>query len=301
MNKIVTTKECEYIRRLFLECLDENQDISYSLNKKYKKIHVCLYYEATDNGIENTLRSILDDNTHRYFARPTPALTISRKNMGCIVIFMKHLKEFTQKRDDITDIEKYQKNGIFEEICHLAEQKGDSSIHSSHYWELWKWYEKKNLLQYGNEILARLDTDRNHYEIYLIMIKAYPDDWVERYWKYFLVETSDDYQKKYEKWKLNTPINIVYTRLITDYLREINVLYVAQNVPREKLSNVNKSKLDVLLKKGKLDVEKKKSLIEKDMGHNALAFINSLDEGIFKTPESFFSAILDLWISLGFI
>ncbi len=298
LSKKVTIKECKYIRRLFLECLKENQDIADLLNKKYKNIQVCFYYEATDLNIENTLRSILNDNTYRYSTKPNPAFTVSRKNIGCIVVFMKHLKEYTQKRDDVKDIEKYQKNGIFEELCHLVEQKGDGSVNPSHYWALWRLYVKRNLLLYGNEIIAQLDTDRNHYEVYLMMVKDSPNDWIERYWKYFL-ETSDTYKKRYEQWKFNTPINIVYARLITDFLREINVLCVVDKVPREKLSDENKGKLDILIEKGNLNVEKKKSLIEKDMGSGALTLINSLDESIFKTSESFFGAVLDLWISLG--
>lgn len=62
------------------------------------------------------------------------------------MVFLKHLKELTQKRKDIEDSEKYHKNGIFEELCHLVEQKGDSSIHPRSYETLWRFYASRNLL-----------------------------------------------------------------------------------------------------------------------------------------------------------
>ncbi len=61
----------------------------------------------------------------------------------------------------------------------------------------------------------------------------------------------------------------------------------------------NRELLDTLIETGKIDVERKKILIEKDMGITAFRLINSLDENIFKTADDFFSAIFDLWISLA--
>lgn len=289
------------MKHLFLECLNENQDIAERLNENYKLIQVFFFYEATDLSVENSLRSILNDVTISHSKTPIPAFAQSRKSIGCIMVFLKHLKEFTQKRKDIEDNEKYHKNGIFEELCHLVEQKGDSSINPRSYGTLWRFYGSRNLLQLGNEIIARLDTDRNHYEVYLMMIKAYPEEWVERYWKYFMGKNPDVYRREYEQWKQNTPTDIVYARLITDTLRTINVLYVAGKVPREKLLKKHRKLLDILIKTGKLDLENKKGLIEKDMGSGALNLIDALDESMFKTSDVFFSIVLDLWKSLHLI
>ena len=298
MNNRVTNRDFKYLKRLFIKCLIENQDIAEQLNENYKLIQVYFFYESTDPNVEDSLRNILDDSAISHSKEPIPSFAQSRKNVGCIMVFLKHLNEFTQKREDITDIERYHKSGIFEELCHLVEQKGDSSIHPSSYGTLWRLYFGRNLLHYGNEIIARLDTDRNHFEVYSMMIKAYPNEWTERYWRYFMEVTPDTYKQKYEQWKPNTPINIVYARLITDTLRSMNVLYVAEKVPREKLSDKNKELLDILIETGKLDIEKKKSLIEKDMGFAALSLIDSIDESIFKTPDVFFSIVLDLWKTL---
>lgn len=213
------------------------------------------------------------------------------------MVFMKHLEDFTQKREDIKNIEKYHKNGFFEELCHLVEQKGDSSIHPNSYWDLWRFCTNRNLQQYGNEIIARLDTDRNHYEVYLMVMNAYPNDWIERCWRYF-TETPETYKQNFEQWKLDAPIDVAYPRLITDTLRSINVLHVAERVPKEKLLDENKRLLDTLIETGELDVEKKMRLIEEYMGSSALSLVDSLDESIFKTDEIFFSTIVNLWKSL---
>lgn len=299
MNSRVTNRDFKYLKRLFLICLNENQDIPMQLDETYKLIQVYFFYESTDPNVENTLRDTLDDSTISHSSKPTPAIAQSRKNIGCIMMFLKHLDEISKKREDIKDIEKYHKNGIFEELCHLVEQKGDSSTHSSDYWELWKRYSNKGLNQHGNEIIARIDTDRNHYEVYSMMIKAYADDWVVRYWKYF--EEAFDYDKEYEGWKKNIPINVIFARLVTDYLRLVNVLYVVENVPREKISETSLKLLVKMQEKGRHVLESRKNLIKKDMGSTALSVIESLDERIFRTSDIFFSVILDLWKSLALI
>ena len=301
MSRKVTNKEFKYIKRFFLECLKENRDIEKQLDSCYERIQVFFFYAQTDPDIDKTLREFLKDPDLTRPSRPTPASTVSRKGLGCIVFFLKHFKEITEKRSDIQNLEAYHKNGVFEELCHLVEQKGDSSVHPETYWMLWNFYRRTNRLEFGNEILARLDTDRNHYEVYLMMIRAYLKEWVERYWRYFMAKTPDIYEQDYEQWKQKVPIDIVYARLITDTLRMINVLYVAKKVPKEKLSDEQKKLLDILIETGKLDIEKKRSLIEKDMGSGALSLVDSLDESMFKTSDIFFSVILDLWKSLRLV
>jgi len=296
MNRRVTNKDFKYLKRLFLKCLKENNDIEIQLDSYYKRIHVFFFYERTETSVEKSIRDFLRDQEASIHPSPSPALAISRDGFGCIAVFLKHLNDFTKKRRDIQNVEAYHENGLLEELCHLVEQKGDSSIHPKSYWALRNLYSPAHAL--GNEIIARLDTDRNHYEVYLMMINAYPKEWVERYWRYFMEETPVMYEQNYEQWKQSIPIKIVYARLITDTLRSINVLFVAKRVLREKLLDKHKELLDTLIKTGKLDVEKKKSLIERDMGSGALSLVDSLDESIFKTSDIFFSVVLDLWKSL---
>jgi len=252
---------------------------------------------VTDPDIEKTLRKFLEDASLRYNPVPNPAFTQSRKGLGYIMVFLKHLIEFTKKRNDIENVEAYHKNGVFEELCHLVEHKGDSGVHPASYGTLWNLYRRANLLKFGNPIISQLDTDRNHYEVYLMMIKAYPEEWVERYCRYF----KDEYERIFQQWKTKVPSNITHARLVTDTLRSTNFMYVTQKVPKERLSDKNKKLLDLLTKAGKLDIESKKGLIEKNMGSGGLTLIDSLDESIFKTPVIFFSVILDLWKSLHLV
>ena len=301
MNRRVTSKDFKYLKRLFLECLKENGDIEKQLNSYYRRIQVCFFYEQTDPNMEESLREILEDPNVTHSVSSSPAFTISEKGIGCIMFFIKHLMEFTKKRKDIENVETYHKNGVFEELCHLVEQKGDSNVHPESYWALWRRYEIVGKQRLGNDIISHLDTDRNHYEVYYMMIKAYPKGWIERYWRYFMEETPAMYEQKYEQWKKNIPIDMVYARLITSTLRMINVLCVAEKLPKEKLLDKHKKLLDILIETGKLDIEKKKSLIERDIGSGALSLVDSLNESIFKTSDIFFSIVLDLWKSLHLV
>jgi hypothetical protein len=301
MNSRVSNQDFKRLKRLLLNCLDENPSLVRVLDENYRFIQIYFFFESRDKYAEDSLRLILNDPEITYSPNPCPAFTQSRKKIGCILVFVKHLEEFTQKRSDIEDPKTYQKNGLFEELCHLAEQKGDSSIHPESYWELWTMYGKRGLVFYGNQILERLDTDRNHYEVFSMMLKAYPNDWVERQYKYFTIRTPDQYRQQFEELKKSTPIDIGYARLVTDFLRDISVLYVAEKAKNEEISEKNRKLLDFLIETGTKDVREKRKLIETEMGSLALSLIDALDETIFKTPETFFWVILDLWKNLKLI
>lgn len=301
MDRRVTNKDFRYFKRLFLECLKENGDIEKQLDFYYRRIQVLFFYEQTDPQVEKSVKEFLKDPEWSHHPTSRPALAVSREGLGCIPFFIKHMREYTKRRDDIEKHESYHKNGIFEELCHLVEQKGDSNLHPASYGRLWNIYRNSGKLEHGNQILAQLDTDRNHYEVYLMVMTSYPKEWTERYCRYFMEVNPEEYKQKYEQWKKNIPSDIVYARLIVDTLRTIGVLHVAEKVPLEKLSDNQKELLDTVIRTGKLDFEKKRSLIEKDMGIGALILVDSLDEGIFKTSEIFFSIILDLWKSLHLV
>jgi len=302
-KKRVTTKDFKYLKGLFLECLRENTDIEKQLDSYYKRIQVYFFYNTTDPDVEKSVRDFMRNPKYVYSPKPSPALSTSEKGLGCICFFLEQLRDFTKKRIDMQDVKAYHKNGVFEELCHLVEQKGDSGVHPESYWILWNLYSRDvNKLEYGNEIIENLDTNRNHYEVYLMIIKAYPREWVERCGRFFIDKTPAMYEQEYKQWKeQNIPIEIVYARLITDTLRAIDVSYVAKKVPKEKLLTKHKKSLDTLTETAKAHIKKKKALIERDMGSGALALIDSLDESIFKTPVVFFSVVLDLWKSLRLV
>lgn len=300
MNNRVPNPIFKNLKGLIIKSLNENPDIAEKLDKYYKLIQVCFFYEAKDPNVVSSLQQILKDPKIVETPTPKPALAQSRKNIGCILIFVKHVDEITQGRTDIENVEEYHKFGLFEELCHLVEHKGDSSISPESYWTLWNFYRKKNLLGYGNEIIARLDTDRNHYEVFSMMLKANSDMWVTRFCKYYSF-TTEQFRQQYEQQKKDTPIEVVYARLITDFLRNLNFLYVAKKAEKEKVSEKNRKLFATLIEAGKTDVQGKRELIEKDMGPTALSLVDCIDEPVFKTPEIFFSVVLDLWKNLKLI
>lgn len=163
MNDKVTISEFERLTNLCKNCLKENPNVLESLNALYESISINFLYETQDKEI-----------TYITNLKPTPAISKSRNKIGSILVFIKHLEQMTAKRTDITDIQAYQKNGLFEEFCHLVDQNGDCSVHPEAYGELWNLYKSRGYdwLNAGNEIIAHLDQDRNHYTVFYMLLKA---------------------------------------------------------------------------------------------------------------------------------
>jgi len=302
MNRRVTNEDFEYLKGLCLQCLNENPDIAERLDEIYKLIQVYFFYETTDLNAANSLRSILNDSTITYPTKPTPAFCESRTNVGCIMVFLKHLNECAQRREDIKDKDRFNQGHFLEELCHLVKHGGDSRVHSSvhGYWILWDIYKSKGLQQYGNIILGRLRSARDHYEVFPMMIEACPEDWVVRCWKYF--DKSIDYYKKgYEDEKTKFPTNIVYANLIANYIGAVSVLYVTERIPERSITDEYEKLLDAMKQKGKVALELSKSLIQGDMGAGALHTVELVDESVFETRDVFFSRMLAIWSSLHLV
>jgi len=295
MSNRVINIEFKYVKKLILECLKENVDIEKQLDSYYRHIQIFLFYEHSDKNVAESIRTFFDNPTMDVPSCPVPAFAVSEKGLGCIVFFLKHFKEFTEKRDDIVNVKAYHKNGIFEELCHLVEQKGDSSIHSESYWKLWNSYRSANKLSVGNEIIANLDTNRNHYEVYLMIIKTYPNQWIERCWKFFICKSPD-----YNKMKA-FPKEIVQARIVVDGLKDIGFQYVINHVPRDRLSDKHKKLLHTLIETTKKKIDEQKKIMETELGLGAFTLIDSLPEDVFKTSKIFFSVVLDLWKSLRLV
>jgi len=295
MSNLVANKQFKYVKNLILECLKENPEIEQKLDSFYHQIQVFIFDNCLEQNIVESIETFLDDHNTNTKVGSIPALAISRKGRGCIAIFLKHLNEFTKKRTDIVNVAAYHKNGFFEELCHLVEQKGDSSVHSKSNIALWRRYYSLNWLVSGNEIIANLDTNRNHYEVYLMMIDAYPNEWVERCWRFF-VSPILDYSKM-----IGVPKKIVHARIVVDFLHTIGMKYVIEKVPEEQLSDANNKLLHNLIKSNKERLDAQKKLLETEVGLGAVTIIDSLPEEIFKTPTNFFTVILDLWNSLRLV
>jgi hypothetical protein len=295
MSELVVTKELKYVKKLILECLKENPEIEQKLDSFYHQIQVFIFDNCLEQNIVEIIEKFLEDHNTNIKVGSTPALAISRKGRGCIAIFLKNLNEFTKKRADIVNVVAYHKNGFFEELCHLVEHKGDSSVHSQSYFALWRRYYSLNWLAFGNEIIAKLDTNRNHYEVYLMMIDAYPNEWIERCWKFFAT-TILDYSKM-----IGVPKKIVQARIVVDFLHTIGMRYVIEKIPEEQLSETNKKLLHKLINANKERLDTQKKLVETEVGLGAVTLIDSLPEEIFQTPTTFFTVILDLWNSLRLV
>jgi len=215
------------------------------------------------------------------------------------MFFLKHLNEYTRQRNDIRDIEGYHKNGVFEELCHLVEHKGDSSVQPRSYWTLWTLYTAAGMQREGCRIIEKLSSYRNHYEVYSMMIGRYPGAWLERYCRFW--KESIAYEREYEQWKEELRIDIALGRLVTDYLGTLSMLYVMDKVDAKRLTDEQKELLHGMLRRGSVDIGLKRRLIAQDMGSGVLAALASFGESRFASRDAFFYSILERWRRLRLV
>lgn len=297
MSHKISNKNFKYFKRLFLECIRENEGIANSLNKYYRRIQVFFFYDRKDPNVGKAVKDILNFPAIPNLTDTKPSTAISRDNLGCICFFIHHINEYTSKRNDINDIRGYHKNGIFEELCHLVEQKGDSSILPESIDELIKLYSKflGKKIEVGLEIIHHLDTNRNHYEVYLMIMKAYPKTWFDRFTKFYEGESDPIlYREKYEGWKKEFPKEIAIARLFSDYIKNLSFMFVLKKFPKKTLSKGQEEILNNAISIGNLNLESKKELLLTDLPL-AESYIDSIAESLFETPERFFKFILDFW------
>ena len=299
----VSNRAFNYYKSLFLECLHENEDVVNSLIEYYKKIQVFFFYNRKESIIGETVRKFLDLSITPSYKGSQPATAISKDGLGCILFFIQHMNEFTESRSDIEDIRSYHKNGVFEELCHLVEQKGDSSTLPDSADEIFQLYYKslgRRRIDIGFEIITSLDSNRNHYEVYLMMMKAYPKSWFDRFTRFYQGESDPiAYKEKYESWKEAFPKEISLARLFSDYLKNLSFMFVIKEFPRELLSKEEEKKLDKTISLGNMNLESKKGLLLTDLPE-AESSIDSIGGHTFETPEIFFNFILDFFQTHNF-
>ena len=287
-------------KKLFFECLNENEEMAEFLNRTYSRIQVYFFWETLDDGIELAVHQALNDKSYIHSTQPTPATAISKNGRGCILFFIKHLLERTQERQDIENIKKHYKSGVFEELCHLVEHNGDISMVPNSYSEAYELFLKSQPRKYWDavtEIMHKLITDRNHYEVYLMMMKVYPQDWIDRYYLYFTNDADiSKYKDNYEKWKKTTNDAIALARLIAQYLGNLATLLVSSQLKKDILTEAQKNKLDFMTKMGNDVVEGKLNIIADD-SPTAYENLIYLKESTFQSRDSYFPFILKLWRS----
>jgi hypothetical protein len=299
MNKAVSNQDFKRLKKIALDCLNENPTITEKIDENYKIINVYFFYEATDQNVDISSREALADPERPYIARPIIATTQALRNLGLILVFLKRLKEDAQRRTNI-DNDRYFKNVLLEEFCHLVEMEGDGDLFPGSHHTLWELYRRKGLQDFGDQILDRLDSVRDHYTVFSLMLKACPNDFVNRFSTYYS-EKPEQYKEQYEIWKKTTPIKIAHARLITGFLRSTSFLFVLAKAKKETLTAENNRTLEKLLLSGQEDLASKRMLIEKEIGCIALALIDSVDESVFQSTEAFFAVILDLWLNLKLV
>ena len=301
MNPRITSRNFQNFKRLFIECLRENYEIKRILNQNYSRIQVYFFWETSDPGVEVAVRQALNDNSYTFSTTPIPATTISRNRRGCILVFLGHLMERIKQRDDIKDIQKYYKNGFFEELCHLVEHRGDIRSFPPSYDELWELSLKSQPRKYWDairEVIFKLVADRNHYEVYLMVIKSYPQDWIDRYYLYFTNDAdTTKHKENYENWKKTTNDRIALARLLAHYLGNLATLLASFHLSTEVITEEQKDKLDFMTAMGNDVVKSKLNLIKED-NQVAYELLKSLDECIYQSRDSYFSFILKLWKSV---
>ena len=298
MSPKISNKDYKYFKSLFLECIKENEDIANSLNEIYRRIQVFFFNDRKERNVGEAVKDFLNLTIIPNYTDSKPATVTSYDNLGCILFFIQHMNEYTSKRNDIKDIREYHKNGIFEELCHLVEQKGDSSALAKSANDLLRLYYKllgDLWIDKGYEIIKNLDQHRNHYEVYLMVMKAYPKSWFERYKRFYEGESDPiKYEENYTGWKKTFTKEIAVARLITDYIKNLAFMFVIKKFPREILSDEEEKKLDNTISMGRMNHESKKDilLIEIPLAESE---IKSIDESIYETPEIFFNFIVDFW------
>jgi len=298
MSTKISNKDYKYFKSLFLECIKENKDIANSLNEIYRHIQVFFFNDRKEQNIGGSVKDFLNLTTIPNYRDSHPATTTSRDKLGCILFFIQHMNEYTSKRNDINDIRSYHKNGIFEELCHLVEQKGDSTDLPESADELFRLYYKllgDIWIDKGFEIIQNLDQNRNHYEVYLMMMKAYPKSWFERFKRFYEGERDPiKYKENYIEWKKIYTKEIAIANLISDYIKNLTFMFVIKKFPRKILSYEEEKILDNTISMGRMNLKSKKELLLNDIPL-VEPDIKSIDESIFETPEIFFKFILGFW------
>jgi hypothetical protein len=297
LNPEVNEQDLIYWQQLSLECLNENPDITTLLDKYYKAIYFYVFYSSTDPNVGDVIKQALSDSTVDYSAHPVIASTYSSNNIGCIVVFVKHYKDTISAGQYRQYVTAYTKNGIFEEFCHLVQQKGNMNNLPISFIEMWQLYVLSNKPEHVSTIMHELYGTREHYAVFSMMMHAYPDDWVRRYSNYYNA-TFEEYKQIYDIRKKSFPQKILHGYLISDYLKMLIMLWISKKVEIKRLHESNRKILDDIIANGMADIESKKLLIRTEIGEKALNLIDSLDESVFESSTVFFTDILHIWQNL---
>jgi len=217
-----------------------------------------------------------------------------RIKKGLIIVNTDEVHKSSNKRRDIKNIKGYHKLMMFEEICHLVEQKGDVNIFPNIINVFFREYSDylKTLGKspdVGLEIIRKLNGHRNHYEVYRMMAEGYPELFYTRWSKVFWNEGG--YRNNYLLWKTRMNQKIALARLASDYIYR-KILYtiicdyssygIQDNRVEETIIKCKRAltELDDIL------VDEKPELLTK---------LSKIDESVYHSRESFFTFVLSLW------
>ena len=98
MSHKISNRDYKYYKKLFLECIRENEKITDSLNKYYRRIQVYFFYDRKDTRVRQTVKEFLRLPTISTFEGSKPSTALSKDGLGCILFFTNHMKEYTRAR-----------------------------------------------------------------------------------------------------------------------------------------------------------------------------------------------------------
>jgi hypothetical protein len=286
-SSAVSNADFKRWKKTCLELLNEQQITAEALNRLYRQIHILFFYDVSEQTVLDAYDEIFSRPVRRPF--PAPAFAVTVGDVGCISVFLKHYRE------SVNDM----KLLFFEEIVHLVQYRSSEVDQKTFgYNRLMQHYGKG----YGKILIERLREDRMHYTCYAVFLKAYPEQWVNKYVGFLMdhILTPEQVAQDFEEWK-NDPsmAALANARLIVGYLSTILWLNLFRPASYLNISMEAKSLLARASFKGLEELKAARPLIEKALGSEALGLVDGfVRDADFRFPNEFWRAVLGLWQKL---
>ena len=290
----VTKNEAKYYQSLIKECLRENNKVEKSLYKDYKNIEVYIFKTANEDEQIKVMKTFFGRKFTGFTRKDSATLVTSERNKGLFIINTEYVKKSSNKRRDYEKIRDYHKLMMFEELCHLVEQKGDSPMFSSSANQLCtKYVDYLKTIDLepdlGYEIIKNLSGHRKHYEVYRMMVQSYPELFFKRWSIVFWDE--GDYIQKYNGWKKNLNQKIALARLVSDYiLRKILLLIIGSHDSY----GIERKRVESTLEKCENALVELHTILETEEPE-LIGQLRNIDESVYVSPNNFWDYILFLW------
>jgi hypothetical protein len=290
----VTLKDAKYYQSLIKECLNENETVKKSLYRNYKTIVVYMFKTGSEDEQIKVMKNFFGRNYRGFDRKDSATHVTSERKKGLFIINTENVKKHSDKRSDYEKIRDYHKLMMFEELCHLVEQKGDSLMFPSSANQLFTKY-TDYLKTVGLEpdldfeIIKNLRGHRNHYEVYRMMAQSYPELFFKRWSTVFWDE--GEYIQKFNGWKKSLNQNIALARLISDYTyRKILLIILGSHDSY----GIERNVVESTLEKCEKALDELHTILETEKPE-LIVHLRNIDESVYLTPKNFWDYILFLW------